>query len=323
MKNKSGYLSLSDNTLANLGISAQQTVDVIEKAILAQSRGEISTAPNSALLPGNGRYVMTTLSTADDPQITVVKSVMVSPGNPARGLNAIEGAIILHDSETGQLLAVMGSGWVTAVRTAGLSAVAAKRLANPGSETVAFIGCGVQARSHLEIFCEIFPLKEVRTYGRGQANIDRLCNLARARGKIAKQCKSAREVIENADLIVSSVTLSFELEPFLDAGWLKDGAFAAITDAGTPWMPHGWAGIDTVIIDDIEQEKASEKKMLESALVTTDLNGLVSANEVACFDKSKRSAFIFRGLAIGDFVVASLAYSEAKIAGTGDRVNWD
>jgi ornithine cyclodeaminase/alanine dehydrogenase-like protein (mu-crystallin family) len=317
------YISLSEDTLATLDITSQQIVDVIEEAILAERKGEISTAPKSAILPGNGRYMMTTLSTADDPQITVVKSVMVSPRNPSRGLNAIEGVVILHDSETGQLLAVMGSRWITAVRTAGLSAVVAKRLANPGSGIIAFIGCGVQARSHLEVFSKMFPLKEVRVYGRGQANIDQLCKLANTMSLTSKKCETPRDAIENADLIVSSVTLSFELEPFLDAKWLKPGAFAAITDAGTPWMPDGLAQLDTVVIDDLEQEQASEKKMIDPRLITGDLKGLLSEDTAPGFDEHKRSAFIFRGIAIGDFAVASLAYSQAKLKGLGDRVNWN
>ena len=51
--------------------------------------------------------------------------------------------------------------------------------------------------------------------------------------------------VRDADLIVSSVTLAFDLEPFVDAGWLKPGAFAAVTDAGVGQVgsddqdPHG------------------------------------------------------------------------------------
>jgi ornithine cyclodeaminase/alanine dehydrogenase len=70
---------------------------------------------------------MTTLSAGDAPQIAVVKSVMVSPRNPARGLPAIEGAILLQSSETGRPLALMEAGWVTAVPTAGLGAQAGWR----------------------------------------------------------------------------------------------------------------------------------------------------------------------------------------------------
>jgi len=317
------YISLPEDALARLELSSQQIVDAIEEAIRAERKGEISTAPKSAIFASGGRYMMTTLSSADEPPITVVKSVMVSPNNPSRGLNAIEGAIILHDSDTGQLLAVMGSKWITAVRTAGLSAVVAKRLANPKCKTIAFIGCGVQARSHLEIFSKMFPLRQVRVYGRGQANMEQLCALAETKGLTAIKCQTPREAIENADLVVSSVTLSFELTPFVDARWLKLGAFAAITDAATPWMGETLAELHTVVIDDLAQEQVSEKKMLDPGLITGDLKGLVGADFAAGFDPHKTSTFIFRGIAIGDFAVAGLAYHQAKLMGLGEKVSWN
>jgi ornithine cyclodeaminase/alanine dehydrogenase len=322
MTDTGDYVSLSDETLASLGISTADVVDRIEHAVRAEARGALWTAPKSALLPGDGRYMMTTLAAADDPQITVVKSVMVSPSNPDRGLDSIQGSIILHDSETGQLRAVMGARWVTAVRTAGLSGVVARRMADPESSKAAFIGCGVQARSHLDAFADLFPLTEIRACGRGQANIDRLCALAREKGLTARACSSPREALEDADLIVSSVTLSFDLEPFLDARWLKPGAFASITDVATPWISEGMNAFDVIIVDDQEQEKASPKKMVSAELVAGDLKGLVTGETPAAFDVCRRSAFVFRGLAIGDFAVASLAFSRAIAAGLGTSVRW-
>ena len=171
---RDSFLVLSDETLAVLGISVDEIVDTIEEAIRDEAVGKVRTAPKSAVLPGNGRYMMTTLSTSNNPDRTVVKSVMVSPRNPSRGLRGVEGNIMLQDSESGRLRACMQAGWVTAMRTAGLSAAVARRMANPRSQTIAFIGCGTQARSHLETFADFFPLKEMRAYGRGRANIDRL-----------------------------------------------------------------------------------------------------------------------------------------------------
>ena len=191
-----GFLVLSDETLSDLGIAIPEIVDVVEEAIRSETAGKVSTAPKSALLPGRERYMMTTLSTSDEPDMTVVKSVMVSPRNPGRGLPGVEGNIILQDSETGRLRAVMEAGWVTAYRTAALSAVVARRMANPEAQSVAFIGCGVQARSHLETFGALFPLKGIRAFGRGQTNVDRLCKMAMDRGMTAKACGTAREALE-------------------------------------------------------------------------------------------------------------------------------
>ena len=313
---------LSDDALSGLGIGTGEVVEAIEAAFRAQAHGRICTTPKSAIVPGDGRYVMTTLSTSVDPGFTVVKSVTVGPRNPDRGLKGIEGAIVLHDSETGLLRAIMGSSWVTAVRTAGLSCVAAKRLANPNSSVIAFVGCGVEAHSHLDAFCDLFPLAEVRALGRGQANIERLCASAQRKGLKSLACSSPQEALDGADLVVSSVTISFDLKPFLDAHWLKPGAFATITDMGTPWHPQQMGAFDTVIIDDLAQERANERKMVDPKLIDGDLAGLVIGEVPAAYDAGKRAALIFRGLAIGDFAVATLAYSRAMASGKGSPVTW-
>ncbi|MEQ8651828.1 MAG: ornithine cyclodeaminase family protein [Kiloniellales bacterium] len=316
------FLALSEAALGDLGLSTLEIVDAIEAAIRTEAAGGVWTAPKSALLPGDGRYLMTTLSAADRPRLSVVKDVMVSPRNPDRGLPGIDGTIVVHDSETGQLRAVIGARWITAVRTAGLSAVVARRLANPASRAIAFVGCGVQARSHLEAFAALFPLAEVRAYGRGTQNVERLCALARDMGMEAKAAASPREALEGADLVVSSVTLSFEIEPFLDARWLKPGAFAAITDMALPWMPEGLSAFDSIIIDDERQEASSPKRMVGAELVTGEITALVSDALDCRFDPAKRAAFTFRGLAIGDFAIACLAYEKARDTGQGLKVAW-
>jgi len=313
----SDFLYLPDAVLADLGITSRDAVDCIERAARAEAAGQLWTAPKSAFFASDGRYMMATLAATDDPGVVAVKQVSVCPENGARGLDIINGAIMLLDSRTGLLRAVLGANWVTAVRTAGLSAVVAKRLANPDSASLALIGCGVQARSHLEAFAELFPLREVRALGRGQANIDRLCALARDRGLTARPCSDPREAVEGADLIVSSVTLTPEARPFVDARWLKPGAFASITDVARPWQPEGMAAFGTVIIDSLAQEAANTHPMVDPKLVSGDFVGLVSGQARAGFDPSRRSAFVFRGIAIGDIALAGLAWQRAVAAGKG------
>src|SRR5262249_41974701 len=147
-----------------------------------------------------------------------------------RGLSAINSLVTLLDSETGLPLAVVDGNWVTARRTAGLSAVAAKRLARPDSTSIAFVGCGVEARSHLDAFCDIFPVRQIRAFGRGTANRDALCRIAATRGLEAHASETAKQAVEGADLVVTTVTLLPNVTPFLDARWLKAGAFATMTD---------------------------------------------------------------------------------------------
>lgn len=315
-----GFLWLSDATLAELGITTGDVIACIEAAVAAKAGGTLWAAPKAAVLPGDGRYMMATLTAGDTPAFLAVKTVMVSPGNPARGLSSINGAILLLDSETGLMRAVMGASWITAVRTAGLSAVIARRLANPASAIAAFVGCGVEARSHLDAFADLFPLKEIRALGRGRPNIDLLCAAADAKGLGATVCTDPRAALDGADIVVSSITLNHAVKPFLDARWLKPGAFAAITDLAIPWEPAGMPAFGHIIVDDLEQEAASPKPMVRHDLVRGDFTGLVSGTVEAGFDPARRSAFVFRGIGLGDYAVAALAYERAAAAGKGERV---
>ncbi len=311
----SAPLYLDDAALAGLGVTPDAVRDSIAAALTDQAENRLWTAPKAALLPGDGRYVMATLATGDGPGVSVVKSVMVSPGNPGRGLPAITGSIMVLDAQTGLLRAVLDAGWVTGVRTAGLSALAARALANPQARSVGFIGAGVQARSHLDAFRALFPLSSVKVFGRGSANVDALLDMARAAGLEARAAATARAAVEDVDIVVTSVTLDYTIEPFLDARWLRPGCFAAITDLAIPWHPEGMAGFGRVYVDDIEQERAAEKPMVAPGLIAGDLGSLAASPPG--FDPDHRSAFIFRGMAIGDFAVAALAVARARATGAG------
>src|SRR2546428_1038716 len=72
------------------------------------------------------------------------------PDNARRyGLPTIQGTVVLADASTGELLAVMDSGSVTALRTGAATAVAAKFLARRDARSPTIGGCGVPGANHL------------------------------------------------------------------------------------------------------------------------------------------------------------------------------
>ena len=250
-------------------------------------------------MPEDGRYMMAALAATDDPPLLAVKTVVLNPRNPERGLPQINGLVTMLDSSSGLPVAILDGNWITAVRTAGLSATAAKHMARKDSSVAAFIGCGVEARSHLQAFSDLFPLKEIRLFGRGQPNIDRLCEDATRRSLTPVVCGSAEEAVTGADLVISSVTYSANLVPFIDANWLKPGSFSAITDLAAPWNKESFSAFDQITIDDLEQESTFPNKLAPEELVTGDLSGLVLGKYSGRNQDSDRNAFIFRGHAMG------------------------
>jgi len=309
---------LSADFLDRLTISTSDVVDEIERQIIAQRRGEVWCAPKAVVRPGDDRYIMATLGVATEPRLLATKSLVVNPRNAERGLATLNSIVTLLDAETGLPLAVVDGNWVTEKRTAGLSAVAARRLARADSASVAFIGCGVQARGHLEVLADLFPLQEIRAFSRGKGSRDAFCRMAEMRGLTAMPCDTAKAAVEAADIVVTTVTLVPEPAPFLDARWLKAGVFATMTDLALPWLPESMAVFDRIVIDDLVQEAQMSKPMVRPELVAGDLTGLVGGDVPGRQGANERTAFAFRGMAVGDLALAGLALVCAKAIGALD-----
>lgn len=310
------FTYLSAQHLESLNLSAEAIIQSIEQLLTTARQSHAWNAPKSVIMPDQ-RYLMATLSAADDPPFLAVKALILNPRNHARGLADINALVTLLDSDTGVPLAIIDGNWVTAVRTAGLSAVAAKRLAKPDASVIAFIGCGVQARSHLKLFAQLFPLRELRAFGRGASNRNALCQLGEALGLRSIASESARAGICDADLIISTVTFSTQLVPFLDARWLKPGAFATVTDLAAPWIKQSFSELDYIVIDDREQEAVMETPLINPHWITGDLTELVCDVIKGRSTDEQKTAFIFRGLALGDLALSALAYQTAQLQQIG------
>lgn len=309
-------LYLSDTTLESLSIRSGDMVARIEQLLGGLADGSVSSAPKSAIYPGGGRLFMSTLSSSEDPPYMAVKSLGMNPANSQQNLKSIGAQIALFNGETGLPIALMDGTWITAVRTAALTAVAAKRLAKPDASHITFVGCGVQARSHLDVLADLFPIEHITAVGRGSANVDLLCARAREQNIEATPSNDVAQALEQADIVVTTVPQGPALAPFLDAGVLKPDAFASMVDLGRSWLPETLGLFDDVVIDDLEQERQVKSPMIDLSLVANDLTSLLDQQ----FAAVGRRAFVFRGIALGDLALAGLCYEQALRGGLGQTL---
>ncbi len=317
MNQQSGLLYLSKGDMERLDLAPSAVVQAIETFCKGRELGQVRSAPKATVRPDDDRLFMSTLAAAEEPPFMAVKSLGMNAKNAVDGRDIIGSLITLFDSRTGQPLAVMDGNWITALRTAGLSAVVAKHMAQPDAATIAFIGCGTQARSHLDAFAGLFPLKEIRALGRGSANRDALCTKATGLGLNAVACQNAEDAISSADIVISTVPKSTGLTQFLDARWLKPGAFASLVDLGRPWLPQTFTSFDRIVIDDAVQEAQMPDPMLPLDQINGDIQDLVAGRLSGRDTDDDRTVFLFRGLALGDLALAALAYQSALDRGTG------
>src|ERR1700735_960807 len=95
-----------------------------------------------------------------------LKIIYVTPDNPAAGLDAHQGIVLLSSAQTGEPLAVLDASAITEIRTAAVSVVATGLLARPGATELAIVGTGVQGRAHLLSLAAARPPTGASTAGR-------------------------------------------------------------------------------------------------------------------------------------------------------------
>ena len=111
-----------------------------------------------------------------------VKLVTLTPDNPDRDLPYIGGVYVLFDAVTQTPEAIVDGAALTALRTAAVSGLATRHLANPDAERLVIFGAGVQARSHLEAMVAVRPIRHVTVVSRTPERSRALVAEARDRG---------------------------------------------------------------------------------------------------------------------------------------------
>src|SRR5512138_2873434 len=156
------YLSRADVEKVNLPM--QQIIDLLEVAFKEKGNGKVEMPPKPGIHTMPDAFIHAMPAFIPSMRSAGIKWVSGYPENFKRGLPYITGLMILNDVETGIPYAVLDCSWITAMRTGAASALSAKYLARPSSETVGILACGVQGRTNLEALACLFPIKRVYAY---------------------------------------------------------------------------------------------------------------------------------------------------------------
>ena len=149
------------------------------------------------------------------------KFATVAPGNPARGLERIQGIYILLDGDTLAPTAILDGTALTSLRTPAVSAACADVLAERDAADLVVIGTGPQAIRHVEALAAIRPLRTVRIIGRDAARTASAVDASRGYAPDADMRAGTIDDIANATLIVCATTAS---EPLFPSALVRDDA---------------------------------------------------------------------------------------------------
>jgi ornithine cyclodeaminase len=228
---------------------------------------------------------------------------------------AIRGVLHLIDLETGTLLALMDSGYLTAVRTSLAAALAADVLARPDADTVAIIGAGVQGRMQLRHLGRVRKLKQARIYDTDLAHATALAEFSRNElGLPAVVGQSLPEVLEGAQVVV---TATWSKTPFLTEGMVAKGTH--ITSLGAD--EAGKAELDASLIQaslfvaDDRDLALAQGALLAAGLgwenLHAELGDILAGDKPGRTDPDQITVFAGMGLPFQDLVAAWSVYQAA------------
>jgi ornithine cyclodeaminase/alanine dehydrogenase len=318
-------LYLSRDDVAGLGLPMSDVLAAVEESFRLKGRGEVGLPAKIGVEAGGGAFAHAMPAFVPAAGALGVKWVGSFPGNPARGLPAVSGLIVLSDPATGLPIAVMDATLVTALRTGASAGVAARWLAREGAAVAAVVGCGVQGRASLRALAEALPgLRRVRCRDKSEAAaqdfVDELGLLLP--GLEMRICGSAPEAVLGADVVVTAIPMDGRRPP-LDAGLLGRGALAVALDYDAAWTAAAMAECDRLVTDDLSQTQATKAAGAHLAglpVIDADLGRVVAGLEPGRRDAAQRILCLNLGIATHDVLTARLAYERALAAGTGTRL---
>ena len=297
-------------------------LEVIRAGFSAASGAAIAPQRARSRLPQNGTSA-TVLFPGLLPDIPAysVKLHAKFPGeNPA-----IRGLIQLFDRYTGELLAVLESGHLTALRTAAAGAVAADVLARKDSSHVALIGAGVQNAWQLELLTYVRHLRTVTVYDTAPLKTGPFVRrLAEKTDAKLVPADSLTEAVADADIVV---TATWARDPFLYPEFLRAGAHVTTLgadEAGKAEVSAELVSASRFFCDDKKLAVSSGtigSIGLDDGAITGEL-GEVLSGRVPGRLGNELTVYGGVGLAWMDLAAAWTVYQRALEAGAGQRINF-
>lgn len=312
-----------DDVLAAL--SPEDCADAVAAALAAHARGEAK-MPLRSMVPFEGAAgffgLMPAWRGGSDPVFSL-KSLVIAPGNPARGLDAHQGTVTLFDGETGVPRAILDASAVTSVRTAAVSAVATRLLAREDARVLTILGAGVQGRAHLRALPETREFDEVRVYS---PSVEHARALADGKAEVAA---SAEEAVRGADVVVLATS---SREPVIKRDWLASGVHVNAVGASVPSARE----LDTETVaacalycdsrDSLRNEAGEFRLALEQGAIAGEDHVRAELGEVLAgmapgrIDPHELTVFRSLGLAVEDLAAAEYAVTVARERGIGVEV---
>ena len=301
---RSAAIQLDDAAVRRL-LRLEDLIPALRQALIDLSAGRV-VQPLRMVMELPAEHSLLFLKPALTRDALAVKLITQVPANQALGLPTMLATLVLMDPATGRTLAVMDATWLTALRTAAVSAVGVDALTSLEPKVVAMLGSGALARTHALALRAVRPIAEIRIWSRDPGKV-----AACAEEIEGVSARTAEDAVRGADLVCTVTNASV---PVLRGAWLKPGAFVAAVGAVRPtWRELDDAAMRNTVVADSRDaaEKESGDVILSGAKVYAEIGEILSGAKPR---PAQGATLVFKALgqAVTDAVAARLVYEAAE-----------
>ena len=309
-----------------------ECVDVMAEALLALANGDAVLPLRSMVwMPDRSGLLGLMPAYLGAPRTLGLKVISYLPGNHGGDRDSHQGAVLLFDTRSGTLLAMIDASSITAIRTAAVSGLATRLLALEDAGDLALLGSGVQASTHLDAMRAVRKLRRVRVCGLSLSRAQAFArHHERTLGLPIEAVATAKEAMLGADLICTTTPSP---EPVLFGDWIAAGAhinavgacFATARELDTAAVVRS-----RLYVDRRESALAEAGDFLiprsEGAIgddhIVGELGEILAGRVSARCSPDEITLFKSLGIAIEDLAAAHHIHARARALGKGIAVDF-
>ena len=253
------------------------------------------------------------LMPTSDGRLYSFKYVNGHPKNTDAGLLTVTAFGVLADVRTGYPLLLSEMTVTTALRTAAMSALAARHLARPDSRVMALIGNGAQSEFQALAFAHMLGIQTFQLYDVDPAATDKLARNLTALGLHFTRCASIAQAVRGAD-IVTTVTADKCNATILTPDMITPGMHLNAVGGDCPGKTELHADIlrrpDARVIVEYEPQSRVEGEIqqMPADFAVTEFASVVNGKALGRASDAEVTIFDSVGFALEDYAALRYLY---------------
>lgn len=240
--------------------------------------------------------------------------------------NSFRFVVLLFDTESGDLLALLEADNLGRIRTGAASGIATKYLARADAHRVGLIGAGRQARTQLEAVALVRKLTGAKVFSRHEQSRHKFCREMTEKLQIEiEPVASAEDATRFGDIVITATTSS---QPVIHGEWLRPGTHVNAIGANMAIRRElddlTLTRAELIVVDSLEQAKEEAGDLIQGlGALKLGWESVIELCEIVAGARPGRSSndeitiFKSSGIALWDVASAGYIYRQALAKGRG------